>query len=163
VTLQAELSHATMDSEENACASETARGLQNEAMIMPSCTFVISWQSVIAMAPGARRAAPLPPRSGLVVLVIVLAGRLPDVASGGAGCDLFQGRWVADESYPLYNASACPFVPDVFDCRRNGRPDDAYLKLRWSPSGGCSRLPRFDAQSSSGGGAGRRSCSWATR
>jgi hypothetical protein len=86
----------------------------------------------------------LPPRSGLVVLAIVLAGRLPGVASGAAGCDLFRGRWVADESYPLYNASACPFVPDVFDCRRNGRPDDAYLKLRWSPAGGCGRLPRFD-------------------
>ena len=33
-----------------------------------------------------------------------------------------------------------PFVPDVFDCRRNGRPDDDYLKFRWSP-GNC-RLPR---------------------
>ncbi|GJM98280.1 hypothetical protein PR202_ga15270 [Eleusine coracana subsp. coracana] len=64
-------------------------------------------------------------------------------ASGSAGCDLFRGRWVADESYPLYNASSCPFVPDVFDCRRNGRPDSGYLKLRWSPAAGC-ELPRFD-------------------
>ena len=48
---------------------------------------------------------------------------------------------MADESYPLYDASACPFVPDVFDCRRNGRPDDAYLKFRWSPAN-C-QLPRY--------------------
>lgn len=50
---------------------------------------------------------------------------------------------MADKSYPLYDASACPFVPDVFDCRRNGRPDDAYLKFRWSPANNC-QLPRFD-------------------
>ncbi|XP_066378814.1 protein trichome birefringence-like 38 [Miscanthus floridulus] len=66
----------------------------------------------------------------------------PSAASAPGGCDLFRGRWVADKSYPLYDASACPFVPDVFDCRRNGRPDDDYLKFRWSP-GNC-RLPRFD-------------------
>jgi len=64
----------------------------------------------------------------------------PSAASAPGGCDLFRGRWVADKSYPLYDASACPFVPDVFDCRRNGRPDDDYLKFRWSP-GNC-RLPR---------------------
>ncbi|KAF0932008.1 hypothetical protein E2562_007818 [Oryza meyeriana var. granulata] len=57
-------------------------------------------------------------------------------------CDLFQGRWAVDDSYPLYDASRCPFVPDVFDCRRNGRPDAAYLKLRWFPAS-C-LLPRFD-------------------
>jgi len=100
-----------------------------------------------------RRWAPLPPCVGLVIICIrvwVLTvpvagsarGSSPGSAGAAAGCDLFQGRWVADESYPLYDASACPFVPDVFDCRRNGRPDDAYLKFRWSPAS-C-RLPRFD-------------------
>ncbi|XP_062227630.1 protein trichome birefringence-like 37 [Phragmites australis] len=104
------------------------------------------------MAPEGRRVA-LPSRSELVcrvwVLMMVVAVAALGSASGSgssgsaaSSCDLFQGRWVADESYPLYNASNCPFVPDVFDCRRNGRPDTAYLKFRWSPSG-CS-LPRFD-------------------
>uniref|UniRef100_A0A0E0E2J8 Uncharacterized protein n=1 Tax=Oryza meridionalis TaxID=40149 RepID=A0A0E0E2J8_9ORYZ len=72
----------------------------------------------------------------LVLVVVVVA------AAAAPRCDLFQGRWAADESYPLYDASRCPFVPDVFDCRRNGRPDAAYLNLRWFPSS-C-RLPRFD-------------------
>lgn len=76
-----------------------------------------------------------------VFIVALAAAALPcSAASAAAGCDLFQGRWVADKSYPLYDASACPFVPDVFDCRRNGRPDDAYLKFRWSPAN-C-QLPR---------------------
>uniref|UniRef100_A0A0D3GHF0 Uncharacterized protein n=1 Tax=Oryza barthii TaxID=65489 RepID=A0A0D3GHF0_9ORYZ len=75
--------------------------------------------------------------AGVLVLVVVVAA-----AAAAPRCDLFQGRWAADESYPLYDASRCPFVPDVFDCRRNGRPDAAYLNLRWFPSS-C-RLPRFD-------------------
>lgn len=71
----------------------------------------------------------------MVVLALLSASSADDAA-----CDLFRGRWVADKSYPLYDASTCPFVPDVFDCRRNGRPDDAYLKFRWSPAN-C-QLPR---------------------
>ncbi|OEL30910.1 Protein trichome birefringence-like 38 [Dichanthelium oligosanthes] len=107
------------------------------------------------MAPELRRLAPLPPRIGLIcrcgwvlTIIALAAAALPctsgnsSVSAAAAGCDLFRGRWVADKSYPLYDASACPFVPDVFDCRRNGRPDDAYLKFRWTPAN-C-RLPRFD-------------------
>lgn len=126
--------------------------------------------------------------AGVLVLVVVVAA-----AAAAPRCDLFQGRWAADESYPLYDASRCPFVPDVFDCRRNGRPDAAYLNLRWFPSS-C-RLPRWVAMASlaaveratsiadtdhtdtlrmffsaglmgwscCGGGEGRRCCSWVTR
>ncbi|CAN6194971.1 unnamed protein product [Urochloa humidicola] len=78
----------------------------------------------------------------IMMITFLAAAALPGSSAPIAGCDLFQGRWVADNSYPLYDASACPFVPDVFDCRRNGRPDDAYLKFRWSPAN-CP-LPRFD-------------------
>lgn len=38
------------------------------------------------------------------------------------GCDVFNGRWVKDSSYP------CPFSRREFDCLRNGRPTDLYLK-----------------------------------
>ncbi|KAF7096653.1 hypothetical protein CFC21_098561 [Triticum aestivum] len=77
----------------------------------------------------------------LAAILVLAAAAAPSVADGSS-CDLFQGRWVADASYPLYDAASCPFVPDVFDCRRNGRPDAAYLKFRWSPA--ACRLPRFD-------------------
>ncbi|CAD6336661.1 unnamed protein product [Miscanthus lutarioriparius] len=36
-------------------------------------------------------------------MIVVLAGIIS--ASAQAGCDLFRGRWVADKSYPLYDAS----------------------------------------------------------
>ncbi|XP_010689958.2 protein trichome birefringence-like 43 [Beta vulgaris subsp. vulgaris] len=57
-------------------------------------------------------------------------------------CDLYTGKWVHDSSYPLYEASNCPFFEKQFGCEKNGRPDTNYLKFRWKPSH-C-LLPRFD-------------------
>ncbi|XP_062221836.1 protein trichome birefringence-like 1 isoform X2 [Phragmites australis] len=59
-----------------------------------------------------------------------------------ASCDMFYGNWVQDDSYPLYPAGSCPHVDESFNCYRNGRPDKAYQRLRWQPSG-C-RIPRLN-------------------
>ncbi|XP_021730740.1 protein trichome birefringence-like 4 [Chenopodium quinoa] len=59
-------------------------------------------------------------------------------------CDIFDGRWVFDDSYPIYAPGSCSYVENEFNCFRNGRPDFGYLKYRWQPYG-CD-IPRFDAK-----------------
>lgn len=58
----------------------------------------------------------------------------------GVVCDWFDGQWVWDERYPLYESDGCPFLDDGFRCSENGRPDRMYTKWRWQPAG-CD-LPR---------------------
>ncbi|KAE8734111.1 E1 C-terminal related 1 isoform 1 [Hibiscus syriacus] len=50
----------------------------------------------------------------------------------GGGCDEFDGDWVWDERYPLYESKDCCFLDEGFRCTENGRPDLLYTK--WSGS-----------------------------
>ncbi|XP_004497886.1 protein trichome birefringence-like [Cicer arietinum] len=59
-------------------------------------------------------------------------------------CDFFDGEWVKDESYPLYEPGSCNLVDEQFNCIHNGRPDKDYQKYKWKPKG-CS-LPRLDGK-----------------
>ncbi|MQL97749.1 hypothetical protein Taro_030450 [Colocasia esculenta] len=58
------------------------------------------------------------------------------------GCDIFHGRWVKDESYPLYKEGSCPNIDEPFNCYLNGRPDMSYQKLRWQPT--ACNIPRLN-------------------
>ncbi|KAK9085796.1 hypothetical protein Sjap_026207 [Stephania japonica] len=82
----------------------------------------------------------------LTFLLYIAEGERVDslevVATKRSSCDLFDGTWVFDDTFPLYNSSACPFFEKQFDCLRNHRPNQLYLKYRWKPNG-C-ELPRFD-------------------
>ncbi|XP_075516619.1 protein trichome birefringence-like 11 [Primulina tabacum] len=60
------------------------------------------------------------------------------------GCDVFEGDWVWDENYPLYQSRDCRFLDEGFRCSENGRPDFFYTKWRWQPKK-CD-LPRFDGR-----------------
>lgn len=60
-------------------------------------------------------------------------------------CNVFDGSWVVDDRYPLYNASECPFAEQGFNCLGNGRLDKDYLKWRWKPKN-CD-IPRFNVGS----------------
>ncbi|RRT50102.1 hypothetical protein BHE74_00042589 [Ensete ventricosum] len=57
-------------------------------------------------------------------------------------CDVFDGSWIPDSSYPLYNGTECPFAERGFNCLANGRQDKNYLKWRWKPRH-CD-IPKFD-------------------
>ncbi|KAL8170912.1 hypothetical protein V2J09_022716 [Rumex salicifolius] len=56
-------------------------------------------------------------------------------------CDLFDGKWVRDDSYPLYAAGSCPHVDEPFNCFLNSRPDNGYERYRWQPNN-CN-IPRL--------------------
>ncbi|KAG2552482.1 hypothetical protein PVAP13_9KG464500 [Panicum virgatum] len=64
--------------------------------------------------------------------------------SDAAQCDVSDGSWVFDESYPLYESNSCPFIDEGFSCQANGRMDKSYMKMRWQPKH-CN-VPRFDAR-----------------
>ncbi|KAI3427475.1 PMR5N domain-containing protein, partial [Psidium guajava] len=59
-------------------------------------------------------------------------------------CDVCDGSWIQDDSYPLYNATECPFAEQGFNCLGNGRTDAQYLKWRWKPKN-CD-VPKFDVR-----------------
>lgn len=49
-------------------------------------------------------------------------------------CNIYNGRWVFDESYPLYGSKSCSFIDEGFSCEANGRTDGDYMKWRWKPN-----------------------------
>ncbi|XP_027159222.1 protein trichome birefringence-like 6 [Coffea eugenioides] len=58
-------------------------------------------------------------------------------------CDVTNGMWVFDQSYPLYRNTTCPFIDEGFNCETNGRLDRDYMKWRWQPQ--ACNIPRFNA------------------
>ncbi|KAI7728850.1 hypothetical protein M8C21_023829 [Ambrosia artemisiifolia] len=67
-----------------------------------------------------------------------------DVKNGSfEECDIFNGRWVRDDTKPLYRVGSCPYIDRDFDCHLNKRPDDEYVKWKWQPFG-C-EIPSLNA------------------
>ncbi|KAF1897147.1 hypothetical protein Lal_00034850 [Lupinus albus] len=75
-------------------------------------------------------------------IILCSATFVQSQSTDDSSCDFFSGSWVHDDTYPLYDTSLCPFIGNQFDCKKKGRPDTDYLKLKWKPTH-C-ELPRFD-------------------
>lgn len=96
---------------------------------------------IIALALGAGTVSPVL-LAGLRHHSGDLHHRRPSFQSNQSSCSLFAGNWVRDDSYPIYESSACPIIDSQFNCQMYGRPDSDYLRYRWRPAN-CD-LPRFD-------------------
>ncbi|CAN0886895.1 Protein trichome birefringence-like 11, partial [Linum grandiflorum] len=72
------------------------------------------------------------------------SSRVDYLTEEGNGCDVFDGEWVWDKDYPLYESKDCRFMDGGIRCQENGRPDLFYTKWRWQPKH-CN-LPRFDGK-----------------
>uniref|UniRef100_A0A1J3H4Q5 Protein trichome birefringence-like 10 n=1 Tax=Noccaea caerulescens TaxID=107243 RepID=A0A1J3H4Q5_NOCCA len=70
--------------------------------------------------------------------------RVGFLEESGSNCDVFDGDWVWDESYPLYQSKDCRFLDEGFRCSDFGRSDLFYTHWRWQPR--LCNLPRFDAK-----------------
>ncbi|WOH16555.1 hypothetical protein DCAR_0936111 [Daucus carota subsp. sativus] len=61
--------------------------------------------------------------------------QIPEVQKGSLEkCDIFDGRWVRDNTKPYYPVGTCPHIDTVFDCYLNKRPDSEFVKWRWQPN-----------------------------
>ncbi|CAH1432321.1 unnamed protein product [Lactuca virosa] len=67
---------------------------------------------------------------------------IDDLVKNLVNCNLFDGDWVRDDSYPLYKPGSCSLIDEQFNCFSNGRPDLGFQNYKWKPKG-CS-LPRLD-------------------
>ncbi|EEF27846.1 protein trichome birefringence [Ricinus communis] len=67
---------------------------------------------------------------------------MDDLVKSMLSCDLFDGEWVKDDSYPLYKPGSCSLIDEQFNCILNGRPDKDYQKYKWKPKG-CT-IPRLN-------------------
>jgi len=76
-----------------------------------------------------------------ISMAICLCPCLSSEETNGESCNLYEGTWVYDESYPLYDSSTCPHIRLEYDCLKYGRVDKEYLKYRWKPS--ICDLPRY--------------------
>ncbi|WJZ91413.1 hypothetical protein VitviT2T_010488 [Vitis vinifera] len=65
--------------------------------------------------------------SSLEAIVDVLPGFLEE---GADGCKVFDGNWVWNESYPLYQSHNCSLLDDGFHYSENGSPNSFYIKWR---------------------------------
>jgi hypothetical protein len=57
-------------------------------------------------------------------------------------CDVTRGEWVPDTEPPYYTNLTCPFIDNLQNCMKFGKPSLEFLRWRWRPDG-C-ELPRFD-------------------
>ncbi|KAL5818839.1 hypothetical protein ACOSQ3_022777 [Xanthoceras sorbifolium] len=62
--------------------------------------------------------------------------------SKAEACDYAKGRWVINNSKPLYSPLWCKHLSKMWSCKQTHRTDFSYEKYRWQPMN-C-EIPQFD-------------------
>ncbi|KAK4376282.1 hypothetical protein RND71_006959 [Anisodus tanguticus] len=106
------------------------------------CLFLLDYRTVLNKVPRLHQPSLFATWIGLNGSL--LSEKIDFLEKGAENCDIFDGNWMWDESYPLYKSKDCKFLDEGFRCSENGRPDNFYTKWRWQPKD-CN-LPRFDAK-----------------
>nr|XP_043629312.1 protein trichome birefringence-like 14 [Erigeron canadensis]XP_043629314.1 protein trichome birefringence-like 14 [Erigeron canadensis] len=87
----------------------------------------------ISISSGAseKQSDPKPPKQQLVE---PMASSIPVPAEEKKGCSFGKGKWVTDESWPLYSGFGCKqWLSGMWACRLTQRTDFGYEKLKWQP------------------------------
>ncbi|KAK3151417.1 hypothetical protein QOZ80_3AG0245600 [Eleusine coracana subsp. coracana] len=104
----------------------------------------ISDHSAVKNNSGASPDSPSPDKQDSNLIEEAAAKKMDLPRSSASHCDVYDGSWVFDDSYPFYTSDSCPFIDEGFSCEANGRTDRSYMKWRWQPKH-CN-IPRFDAR-----------------
>lgn len=139
-------SYGTNDEPAEGDGEELGKGIQNySAPIMPdSSSEVTGLYPAIEEHKQARekREISAEPRNASSNLTLKTNSDLAKIVSKET-CNLAKGKWVADNTRPLYSGSGCKkWLSEMWACRLTNRIDFSFEKFRWQPHG-C-EMEEFD-------------------
>ncbi|KAI3841792.1 hypothetical protein MKW92_043822 [Papaver armeniacum] len=154
-TISFEYTHQNQTQNSSIPVEETHKNSTNSVQLKPQNSTMTNFSSVRLKPQNSTKSVQLKPQNSTMTNFSsdqlkpqnATATRKFSLIENLKSCDIFDGRWVLDDSKQnpaAYEPGSCPFLDDAFNCFKNGRPDSDYLKLRWKPHG-C-QIPRLKGQ-----------------
>ncbi|KAI3918971.1 hypothetical protein MKW98_017419, partial [Papaver atlanticum] len=145
-TISFEYTHQNQTQNSSIPVEETHKNSTNYVQLKPQNSTMTNFSSVQLKSQNSTNSVQLKPQNSTMTNFSsdqlkpqnATATRKFSLIENLKSCDIFNGRWVLDDSKQnpaAYEPGSCPFLDDAFNCFKNGRPDSDYLKLRWKPHG----------------------------